>query len=49
MLQFLQRIFNFVDTRSDLERYIASKHPQHPGDVEHLMKQWAYTKGANWL
>lgn len=49
MLQFLQRIFSFVDTRSDLERYIESRNPQSAADLEQIMREWAYVKGANWL
>ena len=48
LLAFLQRIFK-IDNRSDLERYIASKHPQSAADVDQLMKTWSYQKQGGWL
>lgn len=48
MLQFLQRIFK-LDKRSDLERFIESKNPQNPADVEYLMRMWGYKNQGGWL
>lgn len=50
MLKFLQRIIaNLVDTRSDLERYIASRHPQSAADIDYIVRQWNHKKGNAWL
>jgi hypothetical protein len=48
MLKFLQRIFK-IDSRSDLDRWIASKYPQTAGDIDYLMRQWGYKSQGNWL
>lgn len=48
MLRFLQRIFKF-DSSSDLERYINSKNPQTPADIDHLMRLWSYKNQGSWL
>lgn len=50
MLKFLQRIAaSLVDTRSDLERYIAARYPQTPGDIDHIVRQWNHKQGDAWL
>lgn len=48
MLKFLQRIFK-VDSHSELDRWIASKHPQTAGDIDHLMRQWGHKSQGTWL
>jgi hypothetical protein len=48
LLAFLQRIFKF-DTRTDLERYVASKYPQSAADVDHIMRVWYYKNQGGWL
>jgi hypothetical protein len=50
MLKFLQRIIaGLVDTRSDLERYVASRHPQSAAEIDHIVKQWNHRNGGAWL
>ncbi len=50
MLKFLQRIIaGLVDTRSDLERYVASRHPQSAAEIDHIVKQWNHRNSGAWL
>lgn len=50
MLKFLQRIIaSMMDSRSDLERYVASRQPQSAADIDYIVRQWNYKKGNAWL
>ena len=42
LLERLAEMFPDSDYQSRMERYIASKHPQSAGDVEHLQRQYQY-------
>lgn len=50
MSQFLQRIWKSISTnKSNLELFIESRRPQHPAEVEHLMRVWTYKQQGSWL
>ena len=34
---------------SELDRYIASKHPQSPAEIEHWIKQFDHQQQKGWL
>ena len=42
LLERLAEMFPESDYQSRMERYIASKNPQTPGDIEHLQRQYQY-------
>ena len=37
-----KRVQEIFRQPSDLERWLASRHPTSAGDLEHLMRQWNY-------
>lgn len=42
MLERLAEMFPKAHYQSQLDRYIASRHPQNAADVEHLTKEFEY-------
>ena len=42
LLERLAEMFPGSDYQSRMESYIARKHPQNAGDVEHLQRQYQY-------
>ena len=42
LLERLAEMFPGSDYQSRLEQYIANRHPQNAGDVEHLQQQYYY-------
>ena len=49
ILERLAEMFPKHDYQAKLERYIAARHPQHPGDVEHLMRQFDLNQQRGYL
>ena len=50
MLERLAEMFPRQHYQSELERYIASKHPQHAADVEHFTKEYQHrNSGGNFI
>lgn len=46
MLERLAEMFPTQHYQSELERYIASKHPQTPADIEHHTKEYEHRKSG---
>lgn len=44
--KFIDLLDRFSNHQTDLERYIAARNPQHGGDVDNLIRQFTYGKGA---
>jgi hypothetical protein len=44
--KFIDLLDRFSNHQTDLERYIAAHNPQHGGDVDNLIRQFTYGKGA---
>jgi hypothetical protein len=43
IVKFVERIF---EHKTGLEAFIASKHPQNSGDVDHWMRVYQHKEGA---
>jgi hypothetical protein len=46
MTQLLKNITNWlkIDTQSELESFINSKHPSNAGEIDYWTRQYEYTK-----
>ena len=44
--KFIKLLDRFSNHQTDLERFIAARNPQHGGDVDNLIRQFTYGKGA---
>ena len=49
ILERLAEMFPKHDYQARLERYIASKKPQHPGDIDRLVRQFDLNQQRGYL
>lgn len=49
LLERLAEMFPKNDYQARLDRYISSRNPQHPGDVENLARQFEFNQQRGYL
>ena len=47
--KMLEKYKNTNQYMSELDRYISSKHPQSPAEIEHWVKQFDLQQQKGWL